>query len=145
MNTLGKYHDLYIITDILLLAYVFTVFRRMCLSYHRIYPVHCYTTPGLSWQAALRMNDVTLELLDNVEIHQFIELGVHVGVSVISHRHATTDNDHVLSYVDANNLYGKAMSLPLPTGHFRWLSQVECKILIFLKLVNRTLWVILLS
>ena len=127
MNTLGEYHDLYLITDILLLADVFTVFRRMCLSYYKIDPVHCYTTPGLSWQAALRMTDVTLELLDNVEMHQFIELGVRGGVSVISHRHATTDDDHSLFYIDANNLYGKAMSLPLPTGGFRWLTQWECK------------------
>ena len=127
MNTLDEYHDLYLITYILLLADVFTAFRRMCLSYYKIDPVHCYTTPGLSWQAALRMTDFTLELFDNVEMHQFIELGVGGSVSVISHRHATTNDAHVLLHIDANNLYGKAMSLPLPTGGFRWLIQVECK------------------
>ena len=125
MNTLGDYHDLYLVTDILLLADVFTVFRRMCLSYYKIDPVHCYTTPGLSWQAALRMTDITLELLDDVEMHQFIEVGVRGGVSVISCRHVTADEDHALFYVDANNLYGEAMSRSLPTGQFRWLSQLE--------------------
>ena len=78
MNTLGEYHNLYLISDILLLADVFTVSRWMCVSYYKIDPVHCYTTPGLSWQAAIRMIDVTFELLDNVEMHQFIELGVCV-------------------------------------------------------------------
>ena len=40
------------------LADILQVFRKMCLSYYRIDPAHCYTTPGLSWQAALRMTDV---------------------------------------------------------------------------------------
>ena len=98
----------------------------MCQSYYRVDPVHCYTTPGLSWQAALRMTDITLELLDNVEMHQFIELGVR-SVSFISHLHVTANDDHALLHVDANNLYKHAMSRPLPTGHFRWLTRFKCE------------------
>ena len=59
-------------------------------------------------------------------MHQFIELGVRGGVSVISHRHVEADDDHSLLYVDANNLYGHAMSRPLPIGKFRWLTPQEC-------------------
>ena len=72
MSDLGNYHDLYLVTDILLLADVFQAFRNMCLSYYRIDPAHCYTTPGLSWQAALRMTNVELELLEDVDMHQCI-------------------------------------------------------------------------
>ena len=126
MEFLSDYHDLYLITDILLLADVFQVFRNMCLSYYHIDPAHCYTTPGLSWQAALRMTDVELELLDDVDMHQFIELGVRGGVSVISNRYAKADDKYCLFYVDANNLYGHAMCRSLPVGKFRWLTLQEC-------------------
>ena len=97
----------------------------MCLSYYKIDPAHCYTTPGLSWQAALRMTGVELELLDDVDMHQFIEHGVRGGVSVVSQRRAEADGKHCLFYVDANNLYGKAMCQFLPTGNFVWLNERE--------------------
>ena len=63
-------------------------------------------------------------------------LGIRGGVSVISHRHAKANvpnlpdydpskpNNHLM-YLDANNLYGWAMSQPLPTGGFQWLTNAE--------------------
>ena len=123
MNSLGEYHDLYLLTDVLLLADTFEAFRKTCLKYYKI--VHCYTTPGLSWQAALLMTDVKLELLDDVVMHQFIKCGVRGGVSVISHHHAVANEDHGLLYIDANNLYGNSMSQSFPVGGVKWLSDLE--------------------
>ena len=49
MKTMGVYHDLYLKSDILLLADVFENFRKTCLQYYKLDPYHCFTSPGLSW------------------------------------------------------------------------------------------------
>lgn len=127
MTSLKEYHDFYLLCDILLLSDVFETFRDTCLQNYDLDPGHFYTAPGLSWQAALKMTNVWLELLTDIEQHLFIESGIRGGVSVISHRFAkanlpalegyddTQPNQHLI-YWDANNLYGWAMSQPLPTG-----------------------------
>lgn len=89
MKTMRDYHDLYLITDTLLLADVFEEFRKMCLENYKLDPVHSYTAPGLSWQAALRMTNVELDLLTDIDQHLFIEEGIRGGVAMISHRYVT--------------------------------------------------------
>ncbi|GBN91024.1 hypothetical protein AVEN_195498-1, partial [Araneus ventricosus] len=87
--------------------------------------------PGLAWQACLRMSDVKLELLTDIDMHLFVEKGIRGGVAMISHRFASANNPHLPSYDptssnsfimywDANNLYGWAMSQRLPTHEFSW-------------------------
>ena len=75
MQTMGDYHDLYLKTDVLLLADVFENFRKKCLEYYRLNQAHYYTAPGLSWDAALKMTKVNLELLDDIEMHLMVEKG----------------------------------------------------------------------
>ncbi|KAF8794328.1 hypothetical protein HNY73_002319 [Argiope bruennichi] len=62
MHTLGDFHNLYVISDILLLADVFESFRKICLQYYKIDPCHLCTAPGLAWEACLIMSGVKLEL-----------------------------------------------------------------------------------
>ena len=62
-------------TDVLLLADVFENFRKKCLEYYALDPAHHYTAPGLSWDAALKMTKVNLELLDDIEMHLMVEKG----------------------------------------------------------------------
>ena len=61
----------------------------------------------------------------------FIEKGMRGGISYIAHRHAEANNQYMknsdpnrkssyIMYLDANNLYGWAMSKPLPYGNFKW-------------------------
>lgn len=71
-NTLGEYHDLYLKTDVLLLADVFENFRDMSQKNYDLDPCHFYTTPGLSWQAMLKMTGVTLELMTDIDQLLFI-------------------------------------------------------------------------
>jgi hypothetical protein len=81
----------------------------------------------------LKITGVKLELMTDVDMFQFIERGMRGGVSYISHRHAKANNKYMESYnpekpdkhimyLDANNLYGWAMSQNLPTGGFRWIT-----------------------
>ncbi|CAG2230513.1 unnamed protein product [Mytilus edulis] len=124
IQNLGQYHDLYVLSDVLALADVFENFREICLNYYGLDAAHFYTSPGLAWQAALKMTGVKLELLTDIDMHLFIEKGLRGGISMISHRHAKANNKHVPSYdqnqpinhvmyLDANNLYGWAMSQAL--------------------------------
>ena len=118
----------------LLLADVFETFRKTCLSQYGLDPAHYYTSPGLSWDALLKKTGVELELLTDYDQHLFIEKGMRGGISMVSKRHAKANNplvegydpkknsSHIL-YLDANNLYGWAMSQALPTGGFRWVTE----------------------
>ena len=86
IENLKKYHDLYLMTDTLLLADVFEQFRDMCLKNYELDPVHSYTAPGLTWKAALKMTKVKLDLLTDIDQHIFIEDGIRGGVAMISQR-----------------------------------------------------------
>ena len=130
-QSMGDYCDLYCRTDVLLLADVFETFRKTCMGQYSLDPAHYYTSPGLSWDALLKKTGVELELLTDYDQHLFIEKGLRGGISMVSKRYARANNPliegynsskpntHIL-YLDANNLYGWAMSQPLPTGGFKW-------------------------
>ena len=131
LQNMGEYHDLYLKTDILLLTDVFENFRKTCLTYYKLDPLHYITSPGLAWDAMLKMTGINLELITDIDMQLFIEKGLRGGISYIAHRHATANNkymknfdlDKLISYImylDANNLYGWAMSQPLPYRNFRW-------------------------
>ena len=134
LKTMGDYHDLYLKSDILLLADVFEIFRKTCLQYYKLDPCHYFTSPGLSWDAMLKMTDIKLELMVDIDMFQFIEKGMRGGISYIANRYGKANNKYMknydekaptkyIMYLDANNLYGWAMSQYLPTGNFKWLSQ----------------------
>ncbi|XP_063420723.1 uncharacterized protein LOC134705941 [Mytilus trossulus] len=110
IQNLGQYHDLYVLSDVLALADVFENFREICLNYYGLDAAHFYTSPGLAWQAALKMTGVKLELLTDIDMHLFIEKGLRGGISMISHRHVKTNNKHVPNY-DPNQPINHVMYL----------------------------------
>ena len=133
LQNMGEYHDLYLKTDILLLTDVFENFRKTCLTYYKLDPLHYISSPGLAWDAMLKMTGINLELITDIDMQLFIEKGLRGGTSYIAHRHAEANNKYMrnfdidklisfLMYLDANNLYGWAMSKPLPYGNFRWVN-----------------------
>ena len=130
-RNLGDYHNLYVATDTVLLAKVFKNFRKVCQEKYGLDPAHYYSAPGLSWDALLKKTGVELELLTDMDMHLMIERGMRGGISMVSKRHAKANNPRVegydpaqptnyITYFDANNLYGWAMSLPLPKKGFHW-------------------------
>ena len=73
-KTLGCFHDIYLKTDVLLLADVFEAFRNTCLKNYKLDPAHFYTTPGLSWQTLLK---TTAEYCQHEKRHKDCELCPH--------------------------------------------------------------------
>ena len=136
LKNMGEYHDLYLASDILLLADVFENFRKTCLKYYKLDPCHYFTSPGLSWDAMLKMTDIKLELMTDIDMFQFIEKGLRGGISYKANRYGKANNKYMkeydekapskyIMYLDANNLYGWPMSQYLPTGGFRWMTQKQ--------------------
>jgi hypothetical protein len=85
-KSMGDYQDLYLKSDVLLLADVFENFRNVCLKAHNLDPCHFYTSSGLAWQACLKMTEVELELSIYPDMYLFVEEGVRGGISMISNR-----------------------------------------------------------
>ena len=137
MKSMKDYHELYNETDALLLADVFENFRDLCLKIYGLDPVYYFTAPGLAWDACLKMTNINLELLSDLDMLLMFEKGIRGGISMISNRYGEANNKYMgnrfnkkklkkyLMYLDANNLYGCAMSEKLPTHGFKWLSSGE--------------------
>ena len=126
-QTFKDYHELYLATDVLLLADVFQSFRRQSLESYSLDPACYISLPGLAWDAMLLKTGVSLELLskEKSDIYLMVEQGIRGGISVAIKRHAKADENNTLMYLDANNLYGWAMSQPLPYGGFKMLDNVQ--------------------
>ena len=132
IRNLGEYHDLYLKTDVILLANVFEAFRKVWLDNYGLDPAHFYTAPGLAWRTCLKKTKIRLELLLDPDMPLMFERGIKGGITQSVHRWAKANNPYMgleykpgeptryLQYLDANNLCGWAMSQPLPTGGFYW-------------------------
>ena len=131
LENLGDYHDLYVQSDTLLLADVFNNFRDMCLKEYELDPAHFLSLPGLAWQACLKKTNIELELLTDYDMLLMVEEGIRGGICHSIHRYAKANNKYMknyntheessyIQYLDANNLYGWAMSKKLPVNGFKW-------------------------
>ena len=139
-QTLQDYHDLYLTTDVLLLADVFENFRKTCLKHYKLDPCHYYTAPGLAWDACLKETKQELQLLKDYDMLMMFEQGIRGGISHISKRYAEANNKYMkdfdeskpstfIQYLDANNLYGWAMTQKLPTHGFKWINVDKSSVL----------------
>jgi hypothetical protein len=138
-KTFKDYMLLYLRCDVIQLADVFESFRDLCLDKNTGYeldPCHYFTSPGMFWDGALKQSKVKLTLLTELDMVLMFEKGMRGGISMISHRHAVANTEvnpeydpskpkSNIIYLDANNLYGYAMSKYLPTGGFEWIEPSE--------------------
>ena len=133
---MGDYHDHYFKKDVLLLADVFEKFIDTSLKHYRLDPCHYFSSPGLSWDATLKMTNIELEKISDIDKYLFIEKVLRGGISYIAKRYAKASNKYLneydpkksptfISYLDMNNLYGWAMSEYSPNDGFKWLENVD--------------------
>ena len=134
-KTIRDYHDLYLKSDVLLLADVFEKFRKTCMEHYDLDPAHYYTSPGLAWDACLKTTGQELQLLTDYDMLMMFENGIRGGINHISKRYSEANNPYMekydkqkptkyIQYLDANNLYGWAMTQTLPTHGFKWVKNI---------------------
>ena len=92
------YHNLYLDSDVLLLADVFKNFRDVCQQHYKLDPVWYFSAPGLSWDAMLKLTGVDLELLSDYDMLLMVEKGIRGGISMITTRYAKADNKYMKKY-----------------------------------------------
>lgn len=144
-RTIEDYHNIYLKSDVLLLADIFENFRKTCLTAYGLDPAHYVSAPSLSWDSMLKLTKIELELITDSSMYSFIEKGLRGGVAMISKRYAKANNKYMkefdptlpscyIMYLDANNLYGYAMSQTLPMKEFAWVPEDAVSTTDFLKL-----------
>ena len=120
------YYDLNLKVDALLLACMVGTFRKESINSLELDPAHYLSTPGYSWDAVLRLKDVNLKLISDIERYQFVESIARGAISMICKGYAQVNNKFLKSYnankstsliihINANNLYGYSMMQLLPT------------------------------
>ena len=133
---MGDYHDHYLKKDVLLLADVFEKFIDTCLKFYKLDPCHYFSSPGLSWDAMLKITGVKLEKVFDIDMYLFIEKGLRGGIFYIAKRYAKANNKYMkdddltkllkyILYLDMNSLYGWAMNGNLLYGGSKWLKNVD--------------------
>ena len=136
LKNLGEYHDLYVQSETLLLADVFENFRNTCLKVYELDPAHFLSLPGLAWQVCLKKTNIELELLTDYDMLLMVEEGIRGGICHSIQRYPKANNKYMknydenekssyIQYLDANNLYGWAMSQKLPVNDFKWVEDIS--------------------
>ena len=115
---------MYVCSDVAQLSDVFKNFRSLFLKIYELDPSYFVSTPGLAFEARLKCTKVKLELLTDIEMVLMVEKGIRGGLTQVVKRHAVANHKYLpgydaseksvfLQYLDANNLYGYAMSRKL--------------------------------
>ena len=116
--------------------FLFDVFKNKCIEIYKLHPAHFLPAPGLAWQACLKKAVVELELLTDIDMLLMVENGIRDGMCQTIHRYARANKKYMksydkniessyLMYLDANNLYGWAMSQKLPVNGFEWVEDLS--------------------
>ena len=130
------YLEIYLLADVFLLADIFENFRQTSISNYDLDPVHFLTNAQYALNAFLRKTQSELELLTDINMYLFFKKAIRGGVSMSVKRFAKANNKYMpnhdkclpssfISYLDCNNLYGKAMLEYLPCSNFEWKSPCE--------------------
>ena len=126
MKNFGEYHDLYLETDVLLLADVFMNYTIMCLKDDGLDPSHYVSAPGMFNDSLYKSSRAELKLMTNMDEYLTVENGIRGGMTMTSHRYAKANNPQCpdyesnkpnswIMYEDMNALYSGAMTQYMPT------------------------------
>ena len=138
-QSLKEYMTLYLLSDICLLADVFQAFRNNSLDEYQLDLAYFVSALQLAWNVLLKHIDRPILLITDPEVYWMIQPNIRGGIRYASVCYARANNKLLgslynqrqpTSYnmeVDANNLFGWAMSQEMPDGDFKWLIQDECR------------------
>ena len=124
----------YLFSDVLLLADVFEAHRNLCFEIYGLDCTYYISHPQFSFDAFLKTSKIqNLEPLPSIEIYDFVTKAKRGGVSVINKKISKANNKYMKLYnrneedifilgVDANNLYGYAMTKPLAFSGYEWIT-----------------------
>ena len=138
---------MYVQCDTFLLSDVFENFRNKCIEIYQLDPTQFLSAPGLAWPACLKKTKVKLELLTDIDMLLMVEKGIRGGICQTIHKYTKANNEYLkdydkdivssyLTHLDANNLYGWAMSQKLPVNSFKWVEKLSRFNEIFMKKYN---------
>lgn len=133
---MSDYHDLYLKSDVYLLADVFESFRDVSLKNYKLDPAHYITTPNMCMDALMIKTGVELELITDPTMYDIFESQIRGGVCVASKRHAVANHKYLhnydpskpskyIVYTDMNNMYGYGMRRFLPCSDFKFVESLE--------------------
>ena len=106
--------------DDLQLAELFENFFEKATLEYNINPLYSFSLPGYTWKAGLKPTIIKLDFIKDKDLLLLLENNIRGGISsVMGPRYIESDTNTKLLYIDANNLYGWAMSQYLPTGDFK--------------------------
>ena len=132
IKSLGKYNDLFVQSDTLLLTDVSENFRNMCLELYELDPAKISSVPGLTWQAAWKRERVKLDVLTDIDMLLIVEKGIRRGICHTIYWYTKANNKCMKDY-DKNKkmsyflfwhvkyFYGWAMLQRLPVNNFEWI------------------------
>ena len=107
--------EIYLKSDVLLLACVFEKFIKVSLNEYKINPLYCVNVPGYTWECGLKYTGINLQTLQDKDLILTLKNNIRGGISsVMGERYVKSDDNKKILYMDATNLYGHSMSQPLP-------------------------------
>ena len=111
---------------------MFEEFREVSKRIYDLDPAYYISSPQLSWDAMLKITGAKIELISDSAMFSMIDSGIRGGVSMITTRYAKANTPAMgaeydpslptieIKGLDANNLYGDAMSKYLPEKGYEW-------------------------
>ena len=116
MKNLGEYHNLYLHTNVILLANVSEAFRDTCLEHYKLDLAHFYASPGLAWKACLKKTGVKLELLFNPDMLLMFEHGIRGGITQAVHQYSKANNKYMGDQYNPREEMGDVWLGDVPTA-----------------------------
>ena len=113
--------EIYLKSDVLLLACVFEKFIKVSVNEFGINPLYCVSLSGYTWQCGLKYTGINLQTLQDKDMILLLENNIRGGISsVMGDRYIKSDEIKKILYIDANNLYGHSMGEPLPYDEIKF-------------------------
>ena len=101
--------QLYLKSDVILLADVFEKFISTSYETFKINPLYCVSLPGYTWECGLKYTNIKLQTFQDKDMILLLENNIRGGISsVMGDRYVKSDDNKKILYIDANNLYGSS-------------------------------------